>query len=245
MARKRSPNYPAVSLPQALDMVRRVYDADHLNKMHRETVAKHLGYGGLNGASITLISALTKYGLLEGRGGEIRVSRDALPALVDPPGSPERAEAIRRAALSPELFAELHRQFGERLPSEENLKAHLQKQLFTPIAAAVAADAYRETMELVSREAVGYEESMPVQGRQESPAQTSPPATQVLQRGQEALGHGRSALQPMEQELARFPLPGGRSVRLLFTGPAPTQKEVEKLIALLELSKDTFDEGGE
>jgi len=46
--------------------------------------------------------------------------------------------------------------------------------------------------------------------------------------------------QPGEQELARFPLPGGRSVRLLFTGPAPTQREVEKLIALLELSKDTF-----
>ena len=43
-----------------------------------------------------------------------------------------------------------------------------------------------------------------------------------------------------ETERLRLPLSGGRGVRLLFAGPMPTQSDIDKLIALLELSKDSF-----
>jgi hypothetical protein len=148
MARSRSPNYPSISLKEAIEKARSVYSKDHRNKMHREVVAKHLGYSGLNGASLTMLSALLKYGLLEGRGDEIRVSDPAVTILVDPPDSAERKEALKAAAMRPPLFSELVNQFGGQVPSEENLTAYLQKRGFKPSAAAAAAQAFRDTMEL-------------------------------------------------------------------------------------------------
>jgi hypothetical protein len=38
----------------------------------------------------------------------------------------------------------------------------------------------------------------------------------------------------------RFPLSGGRSVRLVFTGPALTVTQVDELLALLQLSRAAF-----
>jgi len=43
-----------------------------------------------------------------------------------------------------------------------------------------------------------------------------------------------------ETERLRLPLKGGRAVRLIFSGSMPTQQDINKLIALLELTKDTF-----
>ena len=45
-----------------------------------------------------------------------------------------------------------------------------------------------------------------------------------------------------EEEHLRAKLAGGRMVRVLFQGPPPTQKEIDKLIALLEISKDQYSE---
>ena len=57
---------------------------------------------------------------------------------------------------------------------------------------------------------------------------------------QQQLARQRAAQQSGEQELARFPLPGGRSVRLLLSGAAPTQKVIDKLIKQLELARDDY-----
>ena len=60
-----------------------------------------------------------------------------------------------------------------------------------------------------------------------------------------------SSLSPIhgEMERLRLPLKGGRTVRLIFSGSMPTQADISKLIALLELTKDTFpskeEEGSE
>ena len=65
MARVRSPNYPAISLPDALTRVKTIHDAEQHLAAPRNVIAKHLGYNGLNGAALTTISAISKYGLLE------------------------------------------------------------------------------------------------------------------------------------------------------------------------------------
>src|ERR1700687_1570285 len=156
MARTRSPNYPYIGLPAAIERVRKLYDKDHRNRMSREVVVKHLGYGSLNGISLSVISALIKYGLLESIDSDLQVSSDAVTILVDPPDSTERAQALRKAAFKPDLFGGLHKHFGGQLPSEANLLAHLQKNGFTANAAAQAARSFRETMQLVSQQAPGY-----------------------------------------------------------------------------------------
>lgn len=45
-----------------------------------------------------------------------------------------------------------------------------------------------------------------------------------------------------EEEHLRARLADGRTVRVLFQGPPPTRGEIDKLIAMLTLSKDQYPE---
>src|SRR6185312_6437688 len=146
--RVRSPNYPALSLPEALEKVKLVFEHQHNYGAPREVVVKSMGYTGINGASATAISALHKYGLLEGRGDEVRVSDRAMRYL-NPMSDAERAEAIREAAFAPALYRELSEKFPGRLPSEEVLRSFLIRNGFSPAAVSGVILSYRQTMELV------------------------------------------------------------------------------------------------
>src|SRR3546814_557240 len=104
MARIRSPNYPALSLPEAINRVKTIHNAEQHLAAPKEVIAKHLGYNGLNGASIKNISAIAKYGLLEETGGDkMKVSPLALSILY-PSSGQEKARAIKDAASKPQLF---------------------------------------------------------------------------------------------------------------------------------------------
>jgi hypothetical protein len=100
----RSPNYPSIGLAKAIELAKQVYAQEVTAKADPEVVAKAIGYSGMNGASITAISTMKKYGLLEEVGTQLKISRDGLTILVDPPDSKDRADAIRKAASSPALF---------------------------------------------------------------------------------------------------------------------------------------------
>src|SRR5688500_10929914 len=104
--RIRSPNYPSLSLPAALEKVTILYRNQHTHSAPREVVAQGMGYNSLNGASATAISALHKYGLLERIGDEVKVSERAL-RILHPHTPDEKASAIQDAASQPQLFAEL------------------------------------------------------------------------------------------------------------------------------------------
>ncbi len=52
--------------------------------------------------------------------------------------------------------------------------------------------------------------------------------------------HRDAPIQTGEHEIFRTNLVGGRTARVLFRGPTPTQAQIAKLIALLELSKDQY-----
>jgi hypothetical protein len=149
MARTRSPNYPLLDLSEAISAVQPVFSAENRNKFSRSVLAEHLGYSGLNGRALGKIGAVRAYGLIEGSGDDLRLSEDAITALVAPEGSPDRREALERCALKPALFEELSQEF-QGLPSENNLKFWLIKRHFTAEAAGRAASTYLSTMRLVS-----------------------------------------------------------------------------------------------
>jgi hypothetical protein len=234
MAKSRSPNYPGISLGDALERARRIYDREHRGKMAQEVVAAHLGYNGLNGASLTMISALRKYGLLEGEGRELRISQDGVTILVDRPDSTERQDALRRSALRPVLFAEIAADFEGDVPSEDNLRIYLQKKGFITSAASAAARSFRETMELVTQEGGGYNRAHDEEIRRTAPMQVTenkggivhsqapPPQTAVIGAG--------------EREVLRHEISPGRTVRVLINGPIQL-RDFERLIQLLNLQK--------
>jgi hypothetical protein len=235
MGKSRSPNYPAISLGEALERVRRVYDREHRGKMPTDAVAVHLGYRGLNGAALTAISALRKYGLLEGPGLELRVSQDAVTILVDRPESTERQEALRRCALRPVLFTEIAKEFEGGIPSEDNLRIYLQKRGFIATAASSASRAYRETMALVTDDG----------GDSRDKDDGTRIATADVQAADRAgtytadKGTPRPGVQQLhgEIEVLRHEISPGRTIRVLINGPIQL-RDFDRLIQLLNLQKD-------
>ncbi len=117
----RSPSYPQIGIKEAVERVGMLYRAIGAHPTSREVIAKGLGYSGLSGTSATAISTLNKYGLLEGRGEEVKVSDRAM-AILHPHSKGEQIEALRAAALEPDLFRDLASKFPGKTPHDELLR---------------------------------------------------------------------------------------------------------------------------
>jgi hypothetical protein len=180
MAKVRSPNYPALDLRAALQAARKAFEKDNRNKMSQAALAKHLGHDSLSGPAFGKIGALRAYGIIEGKGDELRITDDAVAALMAPEGSPEGFETIKRLARRPKLFQDIQKDFPTR-PSLENLKFWLIKRQFAPDAAEKAAKFYLTTLDLGEWGALDYDpENADHQGilatmRQEARTQTKLP----------------------------------------------------------------------
>lgn len=241
MAKTRSPNYPAVGLPEAIKRARMIWDKERHGRMSQDVAVKHMGYNTLNGASMGVVSALRKYGLLDGDGGALKLSADAMSILHDGPDSPERKAALRRAAFAPALFQEFHAEFGDHVPSEDNLRSYLLKRGFIPSAASSVNRAYRETVALVEEEAGDYnegveeEQRLPQQGGSpvhvptppSPPAPTNPGAPTPPQSVGSLLG--TDGLPPVS-----FPLPRGNAIEIRLRQKV-TPAEFDQLRQLFDL----------
>jgi hypothetical protein len=160
MAHQRSPNCPQLTFQDAAEKGRLLYQHEHTHPASKEVVAQSLGYSGLNGRSLSMIGALRQYGLIVGPGDGMRVSDDAV-AYFELPEGPERDAALSRMVFAPSVFAQIHAEFGDNLPSEQNLKHYLIKTGFLPKAAEDVIAVYRANIRQLENNEVGYNEAMP------------------------------------------------------------------------------------
>jgi hypothetical protein len=228
MARIRSPNYPAISLAEAIKRVEQVHARERQHPATREVIIKGMGYNGVHGTSLSAISAAIKYGLLEqhGKGGEYRVS-DRAVAILHPHTAEEKAEAIHAAAISPALFAELLEHFKGGLPSDDNLRAYLVRRGFSQRSLPEVIQSFRDTMELVSPLGTGYAVLGSEPGQQMRQPETHYLRAQPLTTGVPALGSPRSGTASVKIEDDRIEV----AAVLLF------QENIEDLIAKLQAIK--------
>lgn len=161
MAKARSPGYPAIGLKEAIGRAKMIYDKDYQNRVPKAVIATHMGYKGLSGASLPIIAALSQFGLLEGRGDDTRISDTALHILFGEAGTSTRLDAVRDAALAPDLFSDLHRRFPDGKASDAAIRSYLLTQKFIPSAADTAIRSYRDTIDLLSEEERAYKERNP------------------------------------------------------------------------------------
>lgn len=152
MATVRSPRYPAIGLGDAIDKARAVYQKDFRNKISKELVAQHMGYGGLNGASLGVVSAVAKYGLLDGNRDAMWVTGRAMDIFERERGDPERVSALRAAAAEPDMFREIDHEFPGKA-SDAAIRTFLVTKLgVLPESAIKVIKAYRETQEILAAE---------------------------------------------------------------------------------------------
>lgn len=238
MAKVRSPNYPTISLREAVARVQSVYAKEHKHPADRAVIAKDLGYGSLNGASMSVISALTKYGLLEQVGDQLRVSSRGEDLSIYGFKEPERVAALREAAFRPALFGELHDLYGERLPSDTSLRAGLVKRGFNPNTVDGVIRSYRDTFEFLREES----EFSPVEPEDNSELE-EPSEIQMSPTRVQFVPSGRGVAAPAAPQSAgpvlTFNIAADAAVRVEFSGHV-TQEAIDKLIAMLQLQQDTF-----
>ena len=176
MARIRSPNYPQVDLSEAINLVRKIFKDEGQNYAPREVVAELLGYSSVNGASDKKVSSITAYGLLDRNSDrELRVS-DLAVTILHPENEQEEAEALREAALSPNLFGEICEKWPDTPPSDSNLKSYLIRRGFNQNAVDQVVSVYRATMEMVvsaTQTEDGYDEPF----EEDVPEETTTPPT--------------------------------------------------------------------
>lgn len=177
MTRIRSRGYPNQPLEQVIDNARKVHEADRQHPVDRETVARHVGFGGLSGASDRALSALLHYGLMEKvKKGELRVT-DLTLAIIHPHNDDERRQALHQAGFSPDLFQELRERYPETPPSRESLSSYLSRSGFATAAIPAATKAFLETCSFLQRERaydLGVASSEPEPEPEQEPIQETP-----------------------------------------------------------------------
>lgn len=147
--RQRSPNYPTVGLPEAIERVRKLFEADGRAGVPTEVAAKHIGYATAHGQAYSVLSALKKFGLLDEGKGRVSLSQRAIELLNLPATDPRRVQAVKDAALSPPIYRELVEQHAKTgLPGDESLEAELVTyRNFNPKVVAGFVRDFRATLE--------------------------------------------------------------------------------------------------
>lgn len=127
--RFRSPPFPYIGLGKAVTKAEQLYNAVRHHSAALPAAAKAWETGPKSSATAQSAGALIQYGLLEDEGSgpsrKLKLTPLALKIVMDKrPGSKERAEALKEAALSPKTFAELFEQYGTARDIDDMLLIH-------------------------------------------------------------------------------------------------------------------------
>jgi hypothetical protein len=228
--RSRSPNYPAISLPAAIEKVATLYKSLHTHSAPREVIAKGLGYQSLSGASATAISSLVKYGLLDRMGEELKVSERAL-RILHPHTQEEKTAAIKEASREPALFNELLERFNETMPNEELLRNYLTRKAFVPAAVSMIVLAFRETLELVRQATTSYDSPHEII-LESTPMNVAPSITRSLSNIAQS-----PLISTDERPIGRYDFEDGSYVRIAAAGDLDTETALEMVETLVKLKR--------
>ncbi|MDA7984134.1 MAG: hypothetical protein MPJ52_01030 [Alphaproteobacteria bacterium] len=178
----RSLKAPSIGLGKAVESVCVIHAKENRSDMTRDLVAKHMGYTSAgSGTTLGALSSLFKFGLLEGKGSQVRVSDLGVTIAAYRKGDPERAQAVKVAASKPALFAELDERSKSSTISDDNIASYLISKLgFSKASAASAVRVYRQTKKFLAEELEGValstlgEESEGEHTKREDEAVTGP-----------------------------------------------------------------------
>ena len=225
MERIRSPNYPAIGLPEAIRRLEKLFTRAQHRSLSREQAVEAMGYDGLHGSSLGAISALLKFGLLTKQNGQVLVSKRGM-AIIAPEDDREKREAIAAAVQAFPLFKELHDRFLGVVPSDDKLRSFLLRKSFSSRALEKVLRAYRETIELVS-DLTGEYDAPPLE--EDVPAKMAHQISSV-----ENVHPARSPPTVARGVPFRVAVEGDT---IEVSGRLTTPEQVEKLVKILELNK--------
>lgn len=241
----RSPNFPSISLGEALDLIKLVYQREGRSKMPRLSAIRPLGYTSINGRSLSILGALRAYGLLEGRGDDVRVSDDAITILNAPADSIDRREALVRSFESPAAFA-LLRSKGDASP--DTLRWHLIKANFRDESADKLIRVYLESKDCLNAEVGRYDSRETPEDRQEEVAIASEPTAPSIAPARQIRPDVRvpepvrSSDRGYIEPDFKISLGGGRWLLIEVRGGEPTERDFIKLEKFARFQRELLED---
>jgi hypothetical protein len=226
----RSPNYPALSLPTAIEMAEKLWKKEQRTAVSPEVAVKAFGFGALSGPARVVIGAMRKYGLLDKTAAGIKLSELALKIL-HPESLHARQEAIREAAMKPELFKELSQTHASA--SDDALKSYLiNRKRFGDTGTKLLIAAFRDTMALANGDSSGYSADNGVK----EPDRMAEPITP-----------GQTQPNRPTVQIFSWPLAKDVTAEVRLTGGAIKPAHLERLRQYLDLAKAAVgtDDGAE
>lgn len=151
--RRRSPKAPSVSLGEAIDKAKKIFDKDQNHPIPRDVAAKHLGYSGeRNGAALKVLGTLKMFGLLESPAqGTLAVPR-SLPDYLFAPDAGRKRLILKNWLENPPLFHEIFEKYNWSLPSQQALVHTLITEYgFTVKAAERLQSVLQDSVEFVNQ----------------------------------------------------------------------------------------------
>lgn len=258
--RFRSPPFPALSLPQALERAEQLYRQEREHLAPLASAAKAWNMSPTSSNPVVTVGALRQYALVEDEGSgatrKIRLTHDALRIILDKvPTSPSRQEALKRAFLAPKVFQELWSRWKADLPSDQTIINYLvldrrlsNQAPFSEQSASELLANYRASMPFM--ESSDTPNVLPQTGDGDKTAELEPQA-QAVARAEKAVAFtsALNASSPttggpiMEHErvLSDGLLSKQATYRLIVTGRIGL-REIERLIKKLEIDKEILAE---
>lgn len=174
----RSPEYPGIPLPAAVERARTLLAEEGRGSFSREAILRHWEFKPSTGAAFVAIAALKKFGLLEeahdAPDHRFRLTGDAFTILMCEDTDPRRREAVRRAALRPEVHEQVWLDLKGELPPDEPLVRDLvRKRRFTVSGAAEFVRQFKLTLQYAGLAGAQERQDGDAQAAQATPARTS------------------------------------------------------------------------
>lgn len=232
---QRSPNFPVISLKDAVERARMLYEKDGTGGSTKDSVFKNMGYNSKNGASLGVLSALGKFGLTDEKNGRIVLTKDAIFILMKGGNEDQRRDALRRCALRPVLYKKLWEDHAEHgaLPGDDTLRSLLVSMDFNPKSVNKAVEAFRETIAFAD---LRYE-----QGADEKPDDSN--NGNGSGSGNEAMNLSTPKLEDRSPQVRDYAIPRkGQKVAILRLEYPVSAEDVEQIEKWLELMKGTISE---
>lgn len=121
----RSPNYPGIPLPKAIERARKIYDEVQQFELPLAAVTSRWGFKApTTGPASVTYAALKKFGLLEDHGkGNDRAARITDLAIeILHPNNPNHQAAVQKAALMPDIHRKWWAEYKLDIPPYEALE---------------------------------------------------------------------------------------------------------------------------
>src|SRR5204863_1806712 len=105
-SKQRSPNFPAIALPAAIDRARIIYERERRHATKPAVIFGHWGFKPKSSGAIQTLAALRRFGLVDtDTAGNVALSDRALRILIEADESPAKTKALTEAATTPTLYA--------------------------------------------------------------------------------------------------------------------------------------------